>query len=301
MPIILSLADSDIPETDRRLSLFSGNLFVYSPRSSSRMLGFAARGALEQYFGPDPVAAQQHMSEEEFAGRFRQAAREFASVAPQLARATVEDFDCDPATTFVRTPTLSASTGHGFLAHGLGIPRHPHRDTWYAASACQLNWWIPLFDLDASASFAFHPLYWDMPVHNNSTDFSSDDWRDFAQDTQAQSTDRWLAQPRPTAPIELAPQIRISCGADSVVLSSAAQLFSTVPEEAANTHFIAHFQTVSERDLASGRGASNLDARPHGTLLSSFVRCSDLSPMPQDLIDRELNRRSPDLTGRANS
>jgi hypothetical protein len=298
VPIVVSLTDAEIPETERRLSLFSGNLFVYSPRPSTRALGSAARDALARFFGPGPVVAQQRMSEGEFAALFRQAAHELASVAPKLASAILEDFGCDPHTTFVRAPTLSASTGDGFLAHGLGIPRHPHRDTWYAAAPCQLNWWIPLFDLGASASLAFHPLYWDLPVRNNSTDFQPDGRAAFHDVAPVLDTDQWLTQPRPTAPIVLASGIRIGSGSDSVILSSAAQLYSTVPDDSAKTHFLVHFQTVSERDLVSGAGASNLDALPHGTSLSSFVRCSDMSSVPQELIDRELSRRRAELIGR---
>jgi hypothetical protein len=291
VPIVLSLIDAEIPDVDRRVSLFSGNVFVYSPRPTTRALCASAHSILERVFGPQPVQAQQRLSEATFSSLFVEAASQLADIVPELASAVVVDFDCDPESTFVGGATLSASTGLGFLAHGLGIPRHPHRDTWYAAAACQLNWWIPLFDLDSSASFAFHPSYWDMPVHNNSGEFRYDDWVDSMRQITAMPTEERLSHPRPLEPIDLHPEIRICCPAGGVIISSVAQLYSAVPNETSKTHFSVHFQSVSERDLEAGRGAANLDANPHGTSLSSFVRCSDLAPIPRELVSLHLERR----------
>lgn len=288
VPIVLSLTDAEVTETVRRPSLFSGNLFVYNPRPTTQALCAAAASALERFLGPDPVTAQRRMSESEWVGRFNEAVCHLAPESMPLATAMVRDFGCDPATTFVRAPSLSGSTGNGFLAHGLGIPRHPHRDTWYAAAACQINWWVPLFDLDASASFAFHPLYWDLPVRNTSRDWDSERLEADSR-LPAVTTETWLAQPRPVAPIDMLPQIRLCCRAGGVIMSSAAQLYSRVPDETTRTHFAVHFETVDERDLLSGEGASNIDAAPRGSLLSSFLRCSDMSPMPRGLIEQALN------------
>jgi len=290
VPIVLSLIDAEIPDVDRRVSLFSGNVFVYSPRPTTRALCASAHSILGRVFGPQPVHAQQRLSEAPFSSLFLEATGQLAEVIPELASAVVVDFDCDPNSTFVGGATISATTGLGFLAHGLGVPQHPHRDTWYAAAACQLNWWLPLFDLDSSASFAFHPSYWDTPVHNNSGEFRFDDWVDSTRQVAAMPTEEWLSHPRPLEPIDLHPEIRICCPAGGVVISSVAQLYSAVPNETSKTHFSVHFQTVSERDLEAGRGAVNLDASPHGTSLSSFVRCSDLSPIPAELIARYLER-----------
>lgn len=299
MPVVATLTDSEITDPQRRRLLFSGDLFVYTPRAVTQELAAVVGEILERAFGPDPVAAQQRMSEAEFVACFRRAVRQLGPVGLQLACAVVKDLGCDPATTFLRAPSLSASTGQGFLAHGLGIPHNPHRDTWFAAAACQLNWWLPLFDLDASASLAFHPLYWDSPVGNNSRGFRFEDWDESARTASWRSTEDRLLQPRPTAPIELMPQIRFCCPAGGLIVSSAAQLSSTVPNETSKTHFSIRFQTVSEVDLASGLGASNMDADPDGTALSAFVRCSDLSPIPPDLIEWERCRRRAELRRRA--
>jgi hypothetical protein len=295
VPIVASLADQEIADSARRQLLFAGNLFVYPPRPSTTELGAAVCGILEDAFGAEPVLAQQRLSETEFVARYRLALSEIERAGPSLATTVVSDLGCDPSTTFVGPLGLSAATGHGFLAHGLGTPQNPHRDTWYAAATCQINWWVPLFDLDASASLAFYPLYWNTPVRNNSSGFRYEEWFASLRRPSPPSTEERLRQPRPTDPIDVASQVGVCCPAGSLVLSSVAHLSSGVPNESARTHFSLRFQTVSEQDLRAGLGAGNLDADPDGSTLSAFVRCGDLGPIPPELVDRERARRRADV------
>lgn len=291
MPVVHAYTNVEVSDRQRRLAMFSGDVFVYSPRPSTLALAAASRMIIENVFGPDPVSAQERLSEAEFATSFRVAARSFTPNAVELASLAVADFGCDRAMTFVGPPFIVATTGMDFLAYGLGAPHHPHRDTWYASAPCQVNWWIPLFDLDASAAFAFHPTYWDVPVRNTSQEFDYESWRAANPPGSQFGASEALAQPRPLDPIELKPEIRISCAAGGVIISSVAQLYSAVPNETSKTHFSVHFQSVSHADLASGDGAVNVDAAPQGTALSNFVRCSDLSPIPSELVEQELLRR----------
>lgn len=294
VPIVHFLPKAEIPDRDRRLALFSGDLFVYEAQPNTLSFCHAARNDLEKTLGPEPMLAQQRMSETEFPILFKAAARNFSQIVTELAAGIVSDFGCDPSTTFIGESCLAATTGHGFMAHGMGVPQHPHRDTWYAASPCQLNWWIPLYDLDASSSFAFHPQYWDSPIENSSADFDYGQWPGPLWNDDSFPAVPVLSQPRPLVPIDLTPDIRISCPAGNVILSSVAQLYSAVPNETLKTHFSVHFQTVNKSDLESGAGVVNIDAEPRGTSLSSFVRCDDLSPISPRLIELELERRKSD-------
>ncbi len=298
--LIHSLANLEVSDQDRRLHLFSGDLFVYAPRPSTLAFCAASRSIIEQMLGAEPIWAQQRMTEAEFAILFKAASRNFGHIVEGLASVIVADLGCDPTTTFVGLPSLVAMTGFGFIAHGLGMYQHPHRDTWYAASPCQLNWWVPLYGLDAGASLAFHPQYWDLPVQNSSKEFDFDEWFAANRTTQDFVAREPFAQPRPLDPIDLTPEIRISCPPGGIIISSVAQLYSAVPNESLKTHFSVQFQTVSEADLEFGRGASNLDAEPKGTSLSSFVRCSDLSPIPRELVESDLRRRRSEATGAPN-
>jgi hypothetical protein len=291
--IIYALTNAEVRDQDRRGSLFEGHLFVYAPRPSTLALSSVTRRILEHQFGPDPALAQQRMSESAFAEHFDAAARGLNLVVLEMASAIVADFGGDRATTFVGSPTLVATTGHGFLAQGLGSVQHPHRDTWYAASPCQVNWWIPLYDSDASASFAFHVQHWNSPVRNTSSEFRFARWYEEHQMGRSVTWRDTFADPRPVDPIELSPELRIACQAGGTILSSVSQLYSVVPNETLKTHFSVQFRTVSEGDLVAGFGAADPDAAVQETSLASFVRCSDLTPIPPLLIERELSQRTP--------
>lgn len=301
LSIVHALGNDEVSDLDRRRSLFSGDIFVYSPRPSTLAFAGASRRIIESALGPDPFWAQQRMPEPEFVKRFDVGARILSKVVLDLASGVVADFGCDPETTFIGAPALAAVTGQGFLAHGLGIPQHPHRDTWYAASPYQLHWFIPLHDLDSSAAFAFHLMYWGLPVRNSSRDFDYEEWH--AHNRMGQATGEQmepLDQPRPLGPIDLSSEVRISCPAGGVILSSVAQLYSAGPNQTLKTHFSVHFQTVSQGDVESGVGAWNLDAEPYGTSLQTFVRCSDMTPIPEELVRNALERRvvtPPDWSG----
>ncbi len=34
------------------------------------------------------------------------------------------------------------------LIGGIAYAFHAHRDTWYSAPMCQINWWIPIFEVN---------------------------------------------------------------------------------------------------------------------------------------------------------
>jgi hypothetical protein len=293
MSVINVPTDSDISDFERRRYLFAGNLFLYGPRTASVAVRDAAGRMLEHWLGDEPHLTQQRVSEPEFAALFAAAARSFAQRTDVFEGicALISDLGCDARTTFVGRRSLIANTGQGFLPYGLGAPRHPHRDTWWGASPCQVSWWIPLHDLATSASLAFHPRYWDAPIANNSAGFDLEAVRHKPPDEVEPSVDEFLTQPRALEEIVLSPDIRIACSAGSVILSSVAQLHSMVPNPSLGTRFFVHFQTVDRADLISGAGASNLDAEAAGTLLRDFERCDDSSPIPSELVEDELEWR----------
>jgi hypothetical protein len=298
VPIVYASVESELNDNDRRASLFAGDLIVYGPRPSTLSVVDLAHHMIEQMLGANPQWAQQRLSESEFSVLFSGAERNFShrQSAIELVSQLATDLGCDPSTTYVSRPSISAITGHGFLPHGLGGPQHPHRDTWFAASPCQVNWWLPLYDVDTSSAIAFHPRYWESPIPNSSVDFNYERWQEEASRSRVpgQAIDP-MSQPRPLDTIVLTPDLRIGCPAGGVILSSVAQLRSTVPNDSLITYFSAHFQTVSQADLLRGSGPFNVDARASGTSLATFVRCDDFSPVPPELVQRELERRQIDV------
>lgn len=291
MTTVHSLVDDEVNDHDRRLSVFSGDLFSYTPGPASLTLRSAVRHFVEQTLGAEPPRAQGYLSEAEFLVLYRATVRAIRNAVPDLVVALVVELGCNPATTYMASPSLSVVTGGGFLAGGVGVPLHPHRDTWYAAPPSQLNWWVPLYDLDDAACAAFHPRYFDLALTNSSEAFDYEEWRGARRAGRGHTLGYLLTLPRVLEPIELTPEIRLRCPAGGVIVSSAAHLRSTVPNETLRTRFCATFQTVSEADLENGAGAANLDAEPQGSALQRFTRCSDGSPIPSELVKRDIASR----------
>src|SRR5690606_17625914 len=64
-------------------------------------------------------------------------------------------------------------------AHREPAARHAfsfHRDTWFANPRAQLNWWIPLHDVEAERTFEFVPEAFGARVENDSHLFDFETW-----------------------------------------------------------------------------------------------------------------------------
>lgn len=92
--------------------------------------------------------------------------------------------------------------------------------------------------------------------------------------------------PRPTGPVELDPQIRLVCPVGGVILFSGAQLHSSVPNTSGVTRFSIDFRTVDSGDARAGRGAPNVDSKCTGTTMRDYLCASDLSAMPEDIVQQ---------------
>jgi hypothetical protein len=149
----------------------------------------------------------------------------------------------------------------------------------------QLNWWLPIYGLESESSMAFHPAYWSKGVKNGSAEFNYYTWNSDGRKNAAQhiKTDT-RKQPKAEEPMELDPQIRIIVPPGGVILFSAAQMHSTVPNTSGRARYSIDFRTVNLADLRSGFAAPNVDSHPIGTSLRDFVRGSDGVPMPEDVV-----------------
>jgi len=93
-----------------------------------------------------------------------------------LLRDLLLGYGCNASNTYQDVPRLRAAYPASYLTTGIAYAHHPHRDTWYSAPPCQLNWWMPLYDFDANQGMAFHPAYWDRAIANGSSDFNYYRW-----------------------------------------------------------------------------------------------------------------------------
>jgi hypothetical protein len=91
-------------------------------------------------------------------------------------QAILDDFGCDLEKTYFDVPRMRSSTSSGYLTTGIAYAWHAHRDTWYSAPSCQINWWLPIYELDSENAMAFHPRYWNQRVANTSADYNYYTW-----------------------------------------------------------------------------------------------------------------------------
>ncbi len=288
--------DSNASDSERRRRLFEGQIFVFSPRPSSLALVNHARAMIEDAFGDvDPLTAQYHMPVEEYVEICSPLKPAFIhnDTTKALVRAVLEDFGCDLERTYQDVPRLRMVTSDGYLTSGVGYAHHPHRDTWYSAPLSQLNWWLPIYDIESENSMAFHPAYWSRPVKNGSSEFNYYEWNSTGRkDAAKHITSDTRKQPKPEEPMELEPAIRFVPPAGGIILFAAAHMHSTVPNTAGRARYSIDFRTVNLDDLETMGGAPNLDSAPIGTSLRDFKRASDLSDMPQEIVARYDNEEA---------
>jgi hypothetical protein len=281
--------DPDMDDATRRQALYDGQLIVYSPRPTSLALSEFAREMSEQAFGSqDPRQAQHTMPVEEYAATLANLKPKFIHhpKVKTLMQTMLRDLGCDPEETYFDVPRLRTATAGGYLTSGIAYAFHPHRDTWYSAPFNQINWWMPVYDIEPNNAMAFHLRYWDRPLQNGSRDYNYAEWNRVSRVSAAQhiKTDT-RPQPKPEEPVEMDPQVRLICRAGGVILFSGAHLHSTVPNTSDHTRFSIDFRTVNLEDVRDRRGARNVDSACTGTTMGDYLRITDLAHLPSDLIE----------------
>jgi len=293
--------DPDMDDAARRRALYEGQLIVYSPRPSSLALCDVARKMSKEAFGAlDPRQAQHAMPVERYAAILADLKPKFIHdpVVKTLMQAMLRDFGCDPEQTYFDVPRLRTATDGGYLTSGIAYAFHPHRDTWYSAPVSQINWWLPVFEIEPNNAMAFHLLYWDQAIPNGSRDYNYAEWTRVSRATAARHiTSDTRRQPKPEEPVELDPQVRLVCKPGGLVLFSAAHLHSTVPNTSGYTRFSIDFRTVHLGDVRERRGAHNLDSACTGTTMGDYLRLQDLAQVPDDVVQSYAQKPSVPTIG----
>jgi hypothetical protein len=277
------------PDARRRERLFAGDFFVFASRPSVAALCSHAQGMIAATFpGQDPETAQYRMSVGDFVSAVGPMKSRFTNDlhTKELVRGILSEFGHDLGQTYFDVPRLRVVTSDQFLTAGVGYAYKAHRDTWYSSPECQVNWWLPVYDLESERTLAFYPSYWSRPIRNSSHGFDYDEWVRVgrAAATKEVGTDT-RKHPLPTEPIDEAAEMRMVFRSAESVLFSASHLHATVPNTSGKTRFSLDFRTVHLDDLASGAASPNIDNASIGTTLGDFIRASDFSPIPRECVE----------------
>src|SRR5262245_24791799 len=287
--------DSPVGDDVRRGLLYAGALFVYSSRPAALRLCELAHELREGAFpGVDPRKAQDTMPAKEYAAVMGKLKPDFIHHprAKACLQEVLAEFGCDLERTCFDVPRLRSSTSNGYLTTGIAYAWHPHRDTWYSAPGCQINWWMPVYEIEATNAMAFHPRFWGRAVTNDSHRYDYAEWnRSFRFNAEQYLSEDPRPLPRATEPMELEPQTRLLPAAGGMLLFSGAQMHSSVPNTSGVTRYSIDFRTVHIDDVEAFAGAPNVDAACTGTTLGDYLRGRDLAHIPERLI-REYEDRS---------
>ena len=281
--------DTTVSDDVRRQMLFDGQLFAYSPRPSS--LGFIAhaRQMIQEAFDPfDPELAQHEISVERYAeilGKLKPAFIHHPE-SKRLLGNLLKELGCDPEKSYFDVPKMRSSTSDQYLTTGIAYAWHPHRDTWYSAPLCQINYWIPIYDIRSDNAMVFHPRYWNTSVKNDSERFN---YYTHNQQSRGAHVTKFISSdprvlPKPQEPLELDPQVRLIVPAGGILLFSAAQMHSSVPNTSGRTRFSIDFRVVHVDDVRAKRGAPHSDEACSGTTMRDYLRETDLAHIPDELV-----------------
>ena len=283
--------DADVSDDERRRRLFEGQLFVYSPRSSSlRFIDFA-QDLIKEAFAPyDPETAQSRLPVERYAEILGKLKPEFIHhpESKRQLQSLLAEMGCDLEKTYFDVPKMRSSTSDNYLTTGIAYAWHPHRDTWYSAPMFQINWWIPIFNIQADNAMAFHPCYWNRSVQNSSRGYNYYLWN---QQHRGGHVAQYLKEdprplPRATETLDLDPQIRLIVPAGGIILFSGAQMHSSVPNTSGKTRFSIDFRIVHLDDALANGGAPRVDEECTGTTMRDYLRATDFAHVPEEIIGR---------------
>jgi len=282
--------DRRISDDERRVALFAGDLFVYSPTPSTSALVAHAREMIEDAFGSrDPLTAQHEMTPEEYVEIVAPLKPAFIhhDRTKQLVTQVLGELGADTEQVYFDVPRLRSMTSDNFLNAGVALQFHPHRDTWFSAPLAQVNWWMPVYEVTPDSCMAFHPRNFDVAVPNSSSEYNYYVWNQTGRrDAAKQIHKETRKQPTALEEVDLDPQIRLVTSPGSPILFSGAQFHSTVPNTAGVTRYSIDFRTVHRADLERGVAAPNADSEPQGTTLRDFMRSTDHERLPEDLVER---------------
>lgn len=280
--------DSRMSEKERRQELYHGSIFVDSSSASVLKLCRLAQELIEEAFCPlNPLKVYEGLPAQECAAILATLKPKFIHhpQSKEYIRAILTEAGCDLDKTYFDVPRMRTAFPGDYLKSGIAYAFHPHRDTWYSAPFCQVNWWMPIYDVNSENCMALHPHYFDRAIRNGSSEYNYQRWNhesryDAAKHVQTDTR----VQPHAVEPIDLDPEIRMVCQVGGAYLFSAAQLHSTVRNTSKVTRYSIDFRTVHLDDVLHRVGARNVDSACTGTTMGDYLRGTDFAHLPEEAI-----------------
>ena len=169
-----------LPATNKELrqAIYSGNIFRLPASQNSLSLVERVLELIDQQLGKSYHQVHLRMPNEAFFKELSLLRQNLAKdeTLSRLLAEIVSEAGFDRANTSFDALRLRAVVPFDYESPNAVKAYSLHRDTWFGNSQSQINWWLPLQDIDHNNSFAFYPDYFSKAVVNDSHLFDYDLW-----------------------------------------------------------------------------------------------------------------------------
>jgi hypothetical protein len=278
--------DPQFADEERRARLFAGDVVVYTHLPEIQDFAEFTRELVTDAFAPHaPQTVHMHREPDQLADTLIDFKPKFIHHPESIGhvRKIVSALGGDPDLVYADVPKLRTAFPQGSLSTGIAYAFQPHRDTWYSAPPQQINWWLPVYPVQAENVMEFYPRGFGAVVDNTSDQYDyyeANAWRGRIKDFSG-GTDRRV-HPAPCEPLPAdEPRLCLVPPVGGMMLFSGDQLHATIPNSTDETRYSIDFRTVHIGDVRSRRGAPATDVRCVGTSLRDFRRLVDRAEMAE--------------------
>lgn len=262
--------------------IYEGRILIFEELAPVRALINEVRTILDDMFaGSHPTVAYRALGLAGFRKTMRTAQKRFAQ-SPEIVGHWTEALiaaGVDPEATYRDRLVLRAAPPYE-TANGPGYGLLPaHRDSWGAGIDCQINWWLPIYDLAPERTLAVFPRAFEQPVVNDSAGWDA---------RRARSQAGYPELPTAREPLDWGDALRLVVPTGTLMAFSATHLHATVPNTTDETRISSETRTVDRRDLIAGRGAPNVDRGPVAPGTAWFHRMKGGVSLHDDLASGDL-------------
>ncbi len=262
--------------------IYKGRILIFDELAPVRALINETRAILDEAFASaHPVVAYRALGLAGFRKMMRAAQKRFAQ-SPEIARHWTEALiaaGVEPESTYRDRLVLRAAPPYE-TANGRGYGLLPaHRDSWGVGLDCQINWWLPIYDLAPERTLAIFPRVFDQPVVNDSAGWDA---------RRARSEAGYPELPTAREPLNWGEALKLIVPTGTLMAFSATHLHATVPNTTDETRISSETRTVDGRDLIAGRGAPNVDRGPVAPGTAWFHRVKGDGLLQEDIESGDL-------------
>jgi len=278
--------DHPISDPQRAEQIFRGELLVFRQiPAMQQLIDRTDRLLRDKLGGLEPARAQHQLSPEDFLQLSGEAQSEFrkSQWPKDLFFSALQQCGVELAKTFYDhfplrvVPFDLNQDGSHNGAHRAAIGHH--RDSWGANIHSQINWWAPIYPLEAERTIAFYPDYWDKPLANN-----TDSWRfeNYLAERRKVPEERRSAYPSAPNPLETVDEthvLKMVIEPGDILCFASAHLHASVPNSTDATRFSVEMRTINRNDLQAGRSAPNVDNAATTPMFRWFRGIVDKQPL----------------------